>query len=162
MTASGLGLGVTEALIKRGWNVAIVDISQERGDEVVQRLGSQVVFIKANVAIYAELSKAFVQTWEKWGRLDFAYANAGIGDRTGFFTPAKELPDGSPVEPDTLVLDICLKAVVWTAYIATHYFRKNANKGGKIVSTASQAGLYSASTIAQYSAAKRGVCPPQI
>jgi NAD(P)-dependent dehydrogenase (short-subunit alcohol dehydrogenase family) len=66
-----MGLAVTERLVELGWNCAIVDFNQKRGEDVKQRLGSQILFIKSNVAIYEELSRAFVQTWKKWGRLDF-------------------------------------------------------------------------------------------
>lgn len=69
--ASGMGLAVTERLVELGWNCAIVDFNQNRGEEVKQRLGSRILFIKSNVAIYEQLSDAFVQTWKKWGRLDF-------------------------------------------------------------------------------------------
>jgi len=68
---SGMGLAVTERLVSLGWNVAVVDFNQKRGEEVQKAFGSKVLFIKRNVAIYDELSSAFVETWKKWGRLDF-------------------------------------------------------------------------------------------
>jgi NAD(P)-dependent dehydrogenase (short-subunit alcohol dehydrogenase family) len=66
-----MGLAVTERLVKLGWNVAIVDFNEKFGQSVAQRLGEQVYFVKANVAIWDQLRESFVKTWEKWGRLDF-------------------------------------------------------------------------------------------
>lgn len=66
-----MGLAVTERLIKFGWNVAIVDFNEKSGQEVEQKIGSQLFYIKSNVAVWEQLSSAFVKTWEKWGRLDF-------------------------------------------------------------------------------------------
>lgn len=66
-----MGLAVTERLVKSGWNVAIVDFNEAKGKEVEKGIGSQIFYIKSNVAIWDQLSSAFVKTWEKWGRLDF-------------------------------------------------------------------------------------------
>lgn len=81
----------------------------------------------------------------------------GIIDRTNFYEPAEEREDGAPVKPDTSVLDICLTAVVYSAYLALHYFRKNPDKAGKLVSTASMAGLYPSHGLPVYTSAKHGV-----
>jgi 3alpha(or 20beta)-hydroxysteroid dehydrogenase len=71
LEASGMGLAATERLVELGWNVAILDFNEAKGNSVAEKLGAQVVFIKSNVADWEQLSKAFVQTWEKFGRLDF-------------------------------------------------------------------------------------------
>ena len=85
------------------------------------------------------------------------HGNAGIGDRIDWFAPAKEMADGSPEKPDTMVLDICLTSAIWCSYLALHYFRKNEGKGGRLVFTSSQCGFYPGSTIPIYTAAKHGV-----
>jgi len=99
-----MGLGVVERLVELGWNVSIVDFNEKAGLEVTQRLGDKTFFIKANVIVYEEQASAFAATFTKWGRIDFVYANAGIGDRIDFCSPAKAfLDNGAPVKPDTLV-----------------------------------------------------------
>ncbi|KIW04466.1 uncharacterized protein PV09_04726 [Verruconis gallopava] len=154
-----MGLAVTERLVELGWNVTIVDFNAPKGEAVASRLGPQVLFVKANVANWDQLSKSFVESWQKWGRLDFAtdVTCQGIGDRIDWYAPAKELPDGSPEKPDTLVADICLTSPVWCSYLGMHYFRKNAKPGGRIVFTSSQCGLYPGPSIPIYTAAKHGV-----
>jgi NAD(P)-dependent dehydrogenase (short-subunit alcohol dehydrogenase family) len=69
--ASGMGLAVTERLVELGWNVALLDFNETKAQEVAERLGPQIFFIKSNVAVWEQLSKAFVKSWEKYGRLDF-------------------------------------------------------------------------------------------
>jgi NAD(P)-dependent dehydrogenase (short-subunit alcohol dehydrogenase family) len=69
--ASGMGLAVTERLVELGWNVAVIDFNGPKAQDVAKRLGSQILPIKSNVAVWEQLSKSFVQTWEHWGRLDF-------------------------------------------------------------------------------------------
>ena len=84
----------------------------------------------------------------------------GLADKMDFHRPIPESEcrsDGSPPKPDELVLDVCMNAMVYTAYLALHYFRKNADGKGKLVFTASMAGLYPGLGIPLYSAAKHGV-----
>jgi len=71
--------------------------------------------------------------------------------------PADDAENGVPVEPDTLVVDICLKGVILSTFLALHYFRKNSSKSGKVVITSSQAGLYAAPAAPLYASAKHGV-----
>jgi 15-hydroxyprostaglandin dehydrogenase (NAD) len=99
-----MGLGVVERLHELGWNVSIVDFNEKAGHEVTQRLGDKTFFVKANVIVYEEQAAAFAATFSHWGRIDFVYANAGIGDRIDFYSPASAfLDNGAPVKPDTLV-----------------------------------------------------------
>lgn len=66
-----MGLAVTERLVELGWNVTVLDFNEAKAKAVAERLGSQIFFIKSNVADWDQLSKAFVQSWENFGRLDF-------------------------------------------------------------------------------------------
>lgn len=152
-----MGLSVVKHLVEQGWNVMIVDYNKEGGHKIAQDLGDKVLFTHADVSDYDQQAKAFVATWKQWSRLDFVFANAGIIDRVNFYEPAKEREDGAPVKPNTAALDICLTGVVYSAYLALHYFRKNPDKAGKLVSTASMAGLYPSLSLPVYTSAKHGV-----
>lgn len=153
-----MGLGVVERLLALDWNVSIVDFNAQAGLEATKRLGEKTFFAKANVIVYEEQAAAFAATFAKWGRIDFVYANAGIGDRIDFFAPAKEfLENGAPVKPDTLVVDICLNGCIWASYLALHYFRLNPDGAGKIAMTSSMCGIYVGEQIPLYTAAKHGV-----
>ncbi|OQV04118.1 hypothetical protein CLAIMM_09057 isoform 1 [Cladophialophora immunda] len=155
--ASGMGLAVVESLVDRGWGVTIVDKDGSAGEQVAKRLGAQVMFLEANVTSYEEQAQAFTATWRRWNRLDLVFANAGISDRTDIIEPAEERDDGAPPEPDTLVMDVCLRGVVYTSYLALHFFRKNESKEGSLVMTSSIAGIYAAPGVSVYGASKHGV-----
>ncbi|KAF2093663.1 NAD(P)-binding protein, partial [Rhizodiscina lignyota] len=158
---SGMGLGVVERLIQLGWNVTILDFNPKNGKEVEQRFAPQLQYVKGNVVNYEDQANCFVQSWERWGRLDLGWTplrlSQGIGERSNFYAPAEENPDGSPKKPDTLVMDVCLQGIVWTAYLALHYFRKNESKAGKLVFNSSLSGLYPTPAMPLYSASKSGV-----
>lgn len=74
--ASGMGLSITERLVKDGWKVTVVDYNEANGQKTADRLGSQITFIKADVTDYEQLSSTFVKTWDQHHRLDFVFANA--------------------------------------------------------------------------------------
>jgi NAD(P)-dependent dehydrogenase (short-subunit alcohol dehydrogenase family) len=74
--ASGMGLAVVENLVERGWNVAIVDKNSKHGEAAKERLGAQTEFFETNVADWDQQSKVFVETWDKWGRIDFGELSA--------------------------------------------------------------------------------------
>lgn len=175
--ASGIGLSVAEHLVNKGWHVAIFDLDQEAGDKVIERVGSNIVFIHVDVSNYEHQAAAFAKTWDIWHRLDFVFANAvccrhcrvrdddtkvnqGIADNSKLSAPAKPRADGLPARPDTTVIDINLVGVAYSAYLALHFFRQNANKGGKLVSTSSMAGLYPSRFMPLYTASKHGVSLP--
>ncbi|OJJ30709.1 hypothetical protein ASPWEDRAFT_32866 [Aspergillus wentii DTO 134E9] len=91
------------------------------------------------------------------GRLDSVFANAGVIERTNFFAASES--DEPPPKPDLRVLDIDLKSVVLTSYLAQHYFRRSPGhgKGAILVITAScggGGGVYPSWSVPLYSAAK--------
>jgi len=79
---SGIGRVTARAFAKEGGIVVVSDISEKGGAETVQQItqdGGQAAFIKANVADYEEVKQLIEQTVAKFGRLDIAINNAGIG-----------------------------------------------------------------------------------
>ncbi|KAF4955775.1 hypothetical protein FGADI_4347 [Fusarium gaditjirri] len=154
---SGIGLGIAEYLVRSGWNVAIFDFNGQAAEEVAQRHQESTIHVKGNAALYADQVKVFIDSWQKWKRVDLVVANVGFGDRMDFSKPAEELEDGAPAQPDLLTIDVSLVSSIWSSYLALHFFRKNACKGGKIVFTSSLAGLYPTTNMLLYGAAKHGV-----
>ncbi len=140
--ASGMGLAVAQDLTAKGWNLTILDINEQSIKSLKPGFDdTRTTFLKVDVTDYEQQADAFGQTWKKWRRLDFVFANAGVGDRMNFYAPAESfLPNGAPAKPNELVIDICLNAMVYSAYLALHYFRQNKNKAGKIVFTSSMCG----------------------
>ncbi|RDW61603.1 NAD(P)-binding protein-27 [Coleophoma crateriformis] len=166
--ASGMGLAVAQALSARGnWSIYLVDLNSAAGNAAAASL-KNACFHQCNITSYASLSAVFQRVFRANSRIDFVFANAGIAEKANFYT--KHAPrsddevdddnDEPPPEPDLLVVDICLKAVITTSYLALHYFRKSpkdAQSDRSLVMTASCGGLYPSHYSPIYSAAKHGV-----
>jgi len=157
--SSGIGLAVTEHLLTRGFRVVMADVNAVEGERISARLGERTMFLKTDVAIYAEQAALFREAF-RWGgnRLDFLAANAGIDDRQSLYevNPA-ENEDGTPKELNLKTIHIDLEAVIQGIWLFKHYARKNEIPGGKIMITSSIAGLYPMSINPQYTAAKHAL-----
>ena len=154
---SGIGLAVVEALVARGgWILHILGIEAERGEEVAKSLPNT-IFHLTNVVKYSQLASTFQRIFESSGkRLDFVFANAGIIERTNFYANQPETDERLP-EPSLLSVDVDLKGVILTSYLALHYFRRSPHKGNgaNLIATASCASFYPAYASPMYTAAKR-------
>ncbi|KAJ5794566.1 hypothetical protein N7457_001165 [Penicillium paradoxum] len=160
--ASGMGLAVAKALSARtNWEIHIFDINEEHGARTAQDL-PRTTFHRADVTKYSDLAAAFQSTFQQHNKLDFVFANAGVIERTNFYS-TPETGTGKdvcpPPEPDLPAIDVDLKGVVFTTYLAQHYFRHSSHKGqgSSLVMTASCGGLYPSFYSPLYSAAKFGV-----
>jgi NAD(P)-dependent dehydrogenase (short-subunit alcohol dehydrogenase family) len=150
-----VGLAVAEALqARQGWDIHLLDMNQETGNEAAKRL--QATFHKVDVTDYSTLSNTFRDIFKATRRLDFCFANAGILERSSFYR-AHETGDEPPDRPDTLVMDINATAVIYTSYLAQHYFRQTPNDGSgprSLIITASCGGLYAVPANPIYGASK--------
>ncbi|KGO75893.1 Short-chain dehydrogenase/reductase SDR [Penicillium italicum] len=160
--ASGMGQAVANALsLRNDWEIHILDINSERGTRTANEL-PRTTFHRADVTKYSDLAAAFQSMFQQHRKLDFVFANAGVIERTNFYsTPQAENARDvcPPPEPDLLSIDADLKGVIFTAYLAQHYFRHSPHKGrdSSLVMTASCGGLYPSFYSPLYSAAKFGV-----
>jgi NAD(P)-dependent dehydrogenase (short-subunit alcohol dehydrogenase family) len=150
VTGAGSGIGRASALAfaREGAEVMVSDVNEEAGRETVrmiEEVGGTADFHLCNVASEKEV-KALVQaTVVRFGQLDFAHNNAGIGVKT------------APIaESDTESFDQCIQVNLYGTYYAMKYEVQEMLKtgGGAIVNTASTAGLEGAPNLAGYSASK--------
>lgn len=96
---------------------------------------SNLIFRKTDVTSWTELSALFQTADQLYGKINHVFANAGISNRTTFLEDKVD-ENGMPCEPNLQVLDINLKAVIYTTTLAVHYLKKQP-EGGSIVMTAS-------------------------
>ena len=78
---SGFGIEVALQLAKKGTNISSVEISKERGEEAVRlckELGSDAIFIQADVSKIEDVKKYVDQTVDRFGKIDLFFNNAGI------------------------------------------------------------------------------------
>ncbi|MGH2887404.1 MAG: SDR family NAD(P)-dependent oxidoreductase, partial [Solirubrobacteraceae bacterium] len=85
--ASGIGLAYGEVLAAHGARVTLIDLDAEALDAHTARLvgdGFDVRGAVADVTDHAALDRAIHDAAEEYGRLDVAFANAGIDPGVGF------------------------------------------------------------------------------
>ncbi|KAF2643409.1 15-hydroxyprostaglandin dehydrogenase [Massarina eburnea CBS 473.64] len=152
---SGMGLGLVQHLVKKGWKVAIADINAN--EKLGSELGDASSFYKCNVADYDSQTEMFQQVWDKYGRIDALCANAGIVDKSSIYIFQHRGSDTIPPKPNLLTTDVDYKGVIYGTQLAIHFMRKNKTPGGTIVATASVAGIVPHETYPEYNGAKAGV-----
>ncbi|MCU1446104.1 MAG: putative short-chain dehydrogenase [Cryobacterium sp.] len=115
----------------------------------VEALDRRIIATKADVRDFAQLKKAMDAGVAELGRLDIVCANAGIG---GTPNRAEDIPE----DEWTNMVDINLSGVWRTAKAAIPHL-KAGGRGGSIILTSSDAGLFAYQNIAHYVSAKHGV-----
>src|SRR5262245_36664715 len=76
--ARGTGEAVVRRFVEEGALVAIVDLLDERGDEVAKELGDRAVFLHADVTSEADWARVADAVVARWGTLDVLVNNAAI------------------------------------------------------------------------------------
>ncbi|KXT14666.1 hypothetical protein AC579_3677 [Pseudocercospora musae] len=150
--SSGIGLALTKYLLERQWNVVMADVNPPEEQLPNTR------FMKTDISSWDQQSSLFYQAhaWHK--RLDFVALNAGIDDRDDIFNSILNDP---PKKPNLSTFDINLYGTYYGIKLAAHYLSltgpSKPKPGGKIVVTASAAGLYPLEVVPQYTASKHAL-----
>lgn len=149
--ASGIGRATALAFARNGASVIIADTLEVGGAEtarMVEELGRKAIFIRCDVSRDADVKETMRRTVETFGRLDYAFNNAGIEGKQAM------TPDCSEENWDR-VININLKGV-WLCM--KHQLPQMLKQGsGSIVNCSSIAGLNGFPGIPAYSASKHGV-----
>jgi NAD(P)-dependent dehydrogenase (short-subunit alcohol dehydrogenase family) len=150
--STGIGRATALAFADAGARVVLANPHNVAAGEALARLiherGGQALFVQADVTRADEVAGLVAQTVEHFGRLDYAFNNAGVGG-----------PPASVVDTDEanwdMVLDVNLKGV-WLCmkYQIPAMLRFG---GGAIVNTSSAGGLVGTPGLAAYTASKHGV-----
>lgn len=148
---SGIGRATALAFAREGAKVVVSDVVPEGGKETVRLIeaaGGMAFFMEADVSSAAD-AQAMVRTAEEqYGRLDYAFNNAGI---EGAQAPTAEVTEDNWDR----VISINLKGTWLCMKYEIPVMLKQG--GGAIVNTASVAGLVGFPNIAPYTASKGGV-----
>jgi NAD(P)-dependent dehydrogenase (short-subunit alcohol dehydrogenase family) len=153
VTGAGSGIGRAIALLmaREGARTTLADVDSAGGEEtarMVTELGGQAQFIACDVSQPAQSQMLVERTVARYGRLDVACNNAGIGG------PTAALVD-YPLEGWAKVLDINLSGVFFGMQQQIAAMLKTG--GGAIVNTASVLGAVGLPGSPAYTAAKHGV-----
>ncbi|HEX8222133.1 MAG TPA: SDR family NAD(P)-dependent oxidoreductase [Chloroflexia bacterium] len=151
ITGAGSGIGRAAALLlgKEGTRIGALGLDQEELQKVVDEIegnGGEAIPIVADVSQPDQMQQAVQQLVDKWDRIDFVFANAGIN---GVWAPLEEL------EPDEWdkTLSINLKGTFLTVKYAVPYLKK---RGGSVIVTSSVNGtrMFSNTGATAYSSSK--------
>jgi NAD(P)-dependent dehydrogenase (short-subunit alcohol dehydrogenase family) len=152
--ASGMGRATVMRFLADGARVVVADLNDANGQETLsvaraQGHGDAIAFVRCDVAREADVAAMVAEAVRRFGRLDIAYLNAGVG---GAFGPIAE----TSVEDWDYTFAVLVRSVFLGMKHASLAMRKLGN-GGVILVTASIAGMVGGAGSHAYSSAKAAV-----
>ena len=150
--AAGIGRATALAFAAEGASVALVDSEEQRGALVadeIREAGGRALFSPADVS-QADLANAMVgATMSRFGRLDFAFNNAGIEGDPGPIELCSDQNWDRTLAVNLTGVFLCMRAEIPAI--------RDSGGQGAIVNCASIAGLNGFPGLAAYVASKHGV-----
>jgi NAD(P)-dependent dehydrogenase (short-subunit alcohol dehydrogenase family) len=148
---SGIGRAAAIAFAREGAKVVVAGRRAAEGEETVRLVraqGREALFVPTDVSQEAQVKNLVGRTLEQFGRLDFAFNNAGIEHLPTPFLEQK-------METYNQVMDINVKGVWLSMRHEIPAMLKSG--GGAIVNTSSVAGVIAFAGIEVYAASKHAV-----
>ena len=87
---SGIGRATAVAFAEQGANVVIAGRRETQGTEsvaLVKKAGGNGLFVRTDVTREEEIAALVARTVERFGRLDFAFNNAGLAEKQARVLP---------------------------------------------------------------------------
>jgi NAD(P)-dependent dehydrogenase (short-subunit alcohol dehydrogenase family) len=154
ITGAGTGIGKAAALalLKDGFNVALVGRRKELLDKTAadSGAGDRAMVVPADLSKPDEVKAVFARVKQAWGRLDVLFNNAGMG------APAIPMEDLT-LEQWRQVVDINLTAMFLCSQEAIRIMKAQSPKGGRIINNGSISAHAPRPYSAPYTATKHAV-----
>jgi 3-oxoacyl-[acyl-carrier protein] reductase len=157
---SGIGRAIALRLAREGASVVVDDIDARHGKMVAREVrlaGGRAAFVRADVAVDADVRRMIAFARSTYGGLDILVNNAGCS------LPEPAYPDAAP-RLWGRILDVYLRGVMLGTQLAVAAMRKRGarpelrRRGGAVVNIASGAGVgFTPHSAPEYAAAKAGV-----
>lgn len=153
--ASGIGRACAVRFAREGAAVIVADLESARagGEQAVQEIveaGGEAEFFPADVSDSADSQALAARVIERYGRLDFAHNNAGVG--------VHELLHETSEEDFDRVIAVNLRGTfLGMKYQIAQMLRNELPARGAIVNTSSNAGLRAVMLLSAYAASKHGI-----
>ena len=151
--ASGIGAACARRLAQDGAQLLLADVNGEGVRAIADELGQ--ASLEADVTRSADIQRMFDAAYERWGRLDVLFNNAGIAGARPLFKVTEDDWDR--------MLDVNLRAVFFVLQAAARRMRQQApiagsELRGKLIQTASIAAYRGGQAyMVHYAASKAGV-----
>jgi NAD(P)-dependent dehydrogenase (short-subunit alcohol dehydrogenase family) len=143
--ASGIGRSVVERFVAAGARVVVGDLDEAALASLAAASGDDVVTVRCDVSAEADVEGLVETAVERFGTLDVAFANAGIGS-------AQRLVDADLAEWSR-VLEVNLTG----PFLAIKHAARRMGRGGSIVVTASLNAVQPGAGMGAYCSSKAGV-----
>ena len=127
--AAGLGEGISEAYVKHGAKICMVDLSpnvEKTAERLRKEYNADIITVVANVANRAEMDAAAAKAVEAFGELNIACCNAGVCR----LAPFEEMTD----EMRDFHIDVNIKGVCNTCKAVVPYMLKQ-GKGAIVIAS---------------------------
>jgi NAD(P)-dependent dehydrogenase (short-subunit alcohol dehydrogenase family) len=150
--AAGIGRATAFAFAAEGASVAVVDSEEQRGGLVadeIREAGGRALFIPADVSQAELVTEMVAATMSRFGRLDFAFNNAGIEGDPGPIELCSDQNWERTLAVNLTGVFLCMRAEIPAI--------RDSGGQGAIVNCASIAGLNGFPGLAAYVASKHGV-----
>ena len=153
ITGASSGIGRATALVfaEEGAKLALADVDEAGGRETVRlvdEIGAEAVFISCDVTDSAQVSALVGECVERFGRLDCAFNNAGVGGESARLADYDEETWNQVLAVNLTGVFLCMKSELRQMV---------AQGGGAIVNAASLVGVMGYGNLGAYNAAKHGV-----
>lgn len=149
---SGIGRAAALAFAREGASVVVADVSEKNNQEtarMIEEKGRRALAVRCDVTRVEDVKAAVDRIAEAFGRLDFAFNNAGIEPRKPAPTADYDLDEWERI------IAVDLRGVFLSMKYEIPLMLKSG--GGAIVNTSSGAGVIGIKGSAAYTAAKHGV-----
>jgi len=162
--STGIGAATVTLFHSLGARVVFGDVNSSAAETVLSALPPASstpvpIFVPCDVTTYSDNVRLFKTALSAYGRVDHAVANAGLVERPGWFDAGSMSLDDVDAEPDTAVLDVNLKAVLYFARVACAYlaYGRGEHTDRSLTLLSSVAGLKESPGLFVYQASKHGV-----
>jgi NAD(P)-dependent dehydrogenase (short-subunit alcohol dehydrogenase family) len=149
--SSGIGRATAIKFGERGARVVVANRREKEGKETVEMIkkaGGEAMFVQTDVRIASQVENMVQQTVKKYGRLDIAFNNAGVGGiMARLIRTTEEIFDE--------VVDTNFKGVWLSMKYEIPVMLEQG--GGVIINNASTAGVSTAERLSVYSGSKHAV-----
>jgi len=149
--SAGIGRAAVLAFARESARVVVADISESGGEETValaRELGADATFVRVDVSSPEDIRSMVGHALDQYGRLDFAFNNAGTEGAVGPTADCTEENWHRVIGVNLTGVWLCMRAQIPVML---------QSGGGAIVNCSSVAGLVGSAGIPAYVASKHGV-----